>query len=162
VGTWRTTFALGSHFAYGNILSIWPRLSQLCHERPGLVLADIEAGHWIRYHTDCSVMANVFLLTPQHAAKVRENTHLLLLTPQQLIEERKDIRYVLVFHAVLLRTAPNGAETPVLDLLRQQLVPMERELLGPEAAIPKPFVKRWEVRTPQGQIYARLYEIERG
>lgn len=159
---WGTTFALGSHLAYPNLQAIWPRFAQLCHERPGIVLADIEAGHWIRYHTDCSVMSNVFLLTPQHAEKARENAHLMMLTPQQLLDERKDIRYVLAFHAVTIQSTPTGGETPVLEELRPRLATMERDLLGPEAQIPPQFKKRWEVRSPLGQIYARLYEIDRG
>ena len=75
--------------------------------------------------------------------------------------ERKDIRYVLVFHAVLIRNNPQGGEVPVLEVLRQQLAPLERDLLGPAASIPREFEKRWEVRSPQGQIYSRLYEIVR-
>jgi hypothetical protein len=45
--------------------------------------------------------------------------------------------------------------------LRQRLAPLERDLLGPEATLPPEFKKRWEVRSPKGQIYARLYEIVR-
>ena len=158
---WSTHLVLGNNVAYGNIRSVWPKFSELCKERPGLVLADVEAGHWIRYNTDCSVIANVFLLTPQQLAKVDENTNLLAMTPEQLLEARKDIRYVLVFHAVLLRKDKQGKEIPILDNLRFQMMPMERELLGPEAAIPKQFKKQWEVRSPTDQIYSRLYEIVR-
>jgi hypothetical protein len=158
---WQTTFALGSNLAYPHIRSTWPRFADLCRKNPGIALADAEAGHWIRYSTDCSVLANVFLLTPQHAAKVVENSRLLMLTPQQLLAERNDIRYVLVFHGVALRNLENGGEGPVLEVLRQQLAPLERELLGPDDAIPAAFKKQWEVRTTHGQIYSRLYEIVR-
>jgi hypothetical protein len=54
-----------------------------------------------------------------------------------------------------------GVERPNLDKLRLNLMQMERTLLGPEAGIPPQFKRRWEIRTPTGQIYARLYEIER-
>jgi hypothetical protein len=158
---WQTTFALGGNLAYPNIRSTWPRFAELCRQNPGIALADEEAGHWIRYQTDCPVLANVFLLTPQHAAKVHENSRLLMLTPQQMLADRGDIRYVLVFHGVTFYDLPNGSETPVLELLRPRLAPLERELLGPEDAIPAAFRKRWEVRTTQGQIYSRLYEIVR-
>ena len=160
-GVWQTTWALGSHLAYSNIRTTWPRLEHLCSERPGIVLADVEAGHWVRYHTACSVIANVFLLTPQHAAKLAENESLMLLTPDELLKRRHDLRYVLVFHEVIIRNSPDGAEVPVLEFLRQQMLPLERELLGPDAKIPPQFAKRWEVRSPQGQIYSRLYEIVR-
>jgi hypothetical protein len=160
-GAWQTTWALASHLSYANIRSTWPRLEQLCNERPGVVLADVEAGHWVRYHTSCSVIANVFLLTPQHAAKLAENESLMLLTPAELLKQRNDLRYVLVFHELIIRNNPDGAEVPVLELLRPQMLPLERELLGPDADIPPQFAKRWEVRSPQGQIYSRLYEIVR-
>ncbi|HTU68105.1 MAG TPA: hypothetical protein VMF52_19320 [Steroidobacteraceae bacterium] len=160
-GAWTTTWALGSNLGYANVRSTWPRFAQLCREHPGIAFATIEAGHWIRYHTDCAVMANVFLLTPQHAAKIDENSHLLRLTPAQFLTERRDIRYVFVFHGVTISEEVPGHETPVLEVLRQQLAPLERDLLGPEKDIPPEFEKRWEVRSPQGQIYSRLYEIVR-
>lgn len=158
---WNTHFVLSNHLAYGAIRSVWPRFAELCRERPGLVLADIEAGHWVRYHTDCPVMANVFLLTPQHIAKIDENRELLMMTPAQLLAARKDIRYVFAFHNAVIRKQPDGKETPILEMMRAQMAPMEHALLGPERELPPQFHKEWEVRTPEGQIYARLYEIVR-
>lgn len=158
---WNTRFVLTNHLAYGVIRSVWPTFAELCRERPGLVLADIEAGHWVRYHTDCPVMANVFLLTPQHIAKVDENRELLMLTPQQLLATRKDIRYVFAYHNAIIRTDKEGKETPILEMMRAQMAPMEHALLGPERDLPPQFRKEWEVRTPKGQIYSRLYEIVR-
>ncbi len=34
-------------------------------------------GHYIRFHTDCSVIANNFLVTPQHEQKYMEASRLL-------------------------------------------------------------------------------------
>jgi len=73
------------------------------------VLADINAGHWIRYHSECSVIGDEFLLTPIHMAKA-----------------------------------------------------LEREPLAPDAKLPPQYGLRGEARTPGGQLYGRLYEIERG
>ena len=66
------------------------------------------------------------------------------------------------FHAVTIESTPTGGETPLLEELRPRLATMERDLLGPDAQIPPQFKKRWEIRSPLGQIYARLYEIDRG
>jgi len=158
---WKTTIALGDNLAYPNLGTIWPRLGELCATRPGVVLSNVDAGHWVRYHTGCSVIANVFLLTPQHAAKIQENAHLLAMTPAQLLAARRDIDYVLAFQTVTIRNDASGNEVPNLESLRADLDPLERDLLGPEDAIPKEFGKKWEVRSPQGQVYARLYAIER-
>jgi hypothetical protein len=54
-----------------------------------------------------------------------------------------------------------GREVPQLEALRPRLPPLERDLLGQKADIPPQFKERWEVRTPRGQIYARLFEIVR-
>jgi hypothetical protein len=156
---WSAQWALGNSVMYTNIRTLFPPLADLCNERPGIVLADLDAGHWVRYHTECSVIANVFLLTPQHAAKVEESRHLLSLTPTQLLAERHDVRYVIASHNVQIGSDAQRREVPALEGLRPTLDPLERELLGPESALPHEFRKRWEIRTPAGQVYARLYEI---
>ena len=100
-GAWQTTWALASHLSYSQHPAAPGRaFSSFAMNGRVSVLADVEAGHWVRYHTSCSVIANVFLLTPQHAAKLAENESLMLLPPAQLLKQRHDLRYVLVFHAV--------------------------------------------------------------
>jgi len=158
---WSAQWALGNSVAYSNIRSLFPALADACRERPGNVLADTDDGHWIRYHTECSVIANVFLLTPQHAAKVALGHQLLRLSPADLVSARPEIRYVIANHTVQIRNDAHGRENPDLEGLRPSLEPLEAALLGPEASIPPNFRKRWEVRTPSGQVYARLYEIVR-
>jgi len=158
---WSAQWALGNSIAYSSIRSLFPRLAELCNDRPGIVLSDIDAGHWVRYHSECSVIANVFLLTPQHAAKVAESNHLLELSPAQLLAARRDVRYVIANHSVQVSVDAQQHEQPALDALRPTLDPLEQALLGPESALPHEFAKRWEVRTPGGQVYARLYEIVR-
>ena len=49
--------------------STFPTLKKLCEQRPGVVLGDLDTGHWVTYHAKCGVIADVFLLTPQHAAR---------------------------------------------------------------------------------------------
>jgi hypothetical protein len=157
---WRTQWLLGSSAAYENIRSTFPVLKKLCSEHPGIVVGDLDTGHWVRYHTSCSVVANVFLLTAQHTAKVRELDHLMSMTPSELLSDTA-IRYVLAHHSISMELDASGRETPTLEGMRPLLMPLEAALLGPESDIPPQFRKRWEVTTPAGQIYARLYEIER-
>ena len=62
-----------------NFRSLRPILGDLrkaCAKEPGIVLADNDAGHYIRYYTECSVIANNFLLTPQHEEKIRQMDYL--------------------------------------------------------------------------------------
>lgn len=159
--TWQTRYTLGGHDAYPFIRTLFPALKESCAHRPGIVLGDIDTGHWVRYHSQCSVIADVFLLTPQHAAKAVENARLLDMSPTELLTAQPEVRYVLAHQSVQVTIDKKGAETPNLNELRLQMQRVERDLLGPEASIPPQFKLRWQVSTPEGQIYARLYEIER-
>lgn len=71
-------------------------LKKACADDPGIVLADNDVGHYIRYYTDCSVIANNFLLTKQHEAKIRELDALMSMTPRDLLSATPSIKYVLV------------------------------------------------------------------
>lgn len=158
---WSAQWALGNSVAYSSIRVLFQPLADACIQNPGIVLGEADNGHWVRYHTECSVIADVFLLTPQHARKTALNQRLLASTPAQLLAEPLDIRYVIANHTVQIRADDKQRETPALEEIRGTLPTLERELLGPEAALPPEFRKRWEVRTPAGQVYARLYEIVR-
>jgi hypothetical protein len=157
---WRLHWVLGASDAYQNLRSMFPELKARCAAHPGVVVGDLDSGHWIRYHSTCSVVANVFLLTPQHAAKVLELDRLMSMSPEKLLADTP-VRYVFAHHAVAMQRDAQGEETPQLEEMRPLLMPLEGALLGPESALPPQFKKRWEVTTPAGQIYARLYEIER-
>jgi hypothetical protein len=158
---WQTQWLLTGNQSYPLLRSVFPAVKSACDERPGVVLADINAGHWIRYHSECSVIGNVFLLTPLHGAKALESTRLLRLMPAELLAESRDIRYVFARQSTGLFTDGSGRERPDLNRLRDSLPALERELLAPDARLPRQYRLRGEARTPGGQIYARLYEIER-
>jgi hypothetical protein len=136
-------------------------LEKACAQRPGIVLSDLDTGHWVTYFSQCSVIADVFLLTPQHYAKAIENSRLLASSPAELLTAKPEVRYVFAHHSFAVTRDKNGVETPNLDEMRLRMQRVERDLLGPAADIPPQFKLRREVRTPDGQIYARLYEIER-
>jgi hypothetical protein len=71
-------------------------LKHACAKDPGIVLADNDAGHYIRYYTQCSVIANNFLLTPQHEQKIRESDYLFSLPAAGLPGAAPFVRYILV------------------------------------------------------------------
>ena len=158
---WQMRQRLGGDLAYGNVQSIFPVLDRACRARPGIVLGDLDSGHWVRFHSQCSVIGDVFLLTPQHAEKALLTRTLLRLTPAELLADDHGVRYVFLHHSMTIIKGSDGSETPNLEKVRQQLGPLERELLAQEPQLPPQFHKLWEVRTPAGQIYSRLYEIER-
>src|SRR5262249_26843413 len=114
------------------------------------------------YHSECSVIGDVFLLTPLHGAKALESARLLRLTPAEFLAETRDVRYVLARQSTGLFLDESRQERPDLNRLRDNLPALERELRAPDAPLPPQFRLRGEARTPGGQIYARLYDIDRG
>lgn len=71
-------------------------LRKACEKEPGIVLTDPDAGHYVRYYTDCSVISNNFLLTKEDAAKVELVEHLFSLPADKVPKEAPYVRYVLV------------------------------------------------------------------
>jgi hypothetical protein len=78
---------------------LYPVLAAACADKSGTVAASAQFGHYIRFHTDCSVIANNFLLTEQHFEKVRLANSLFQLSVEQLAVQQPDVRYVLGFLA---------------------------------------------------------------
>jgi hypothetical protein len=155
---WAQLWTPGGHESYLQISGAFPVLRNACAARPGIVLVDFNAGHWIRYHSDCSVIANQFLLTPQHAEKLGESGKLMSMTLEGLLEADQPVRYVLVFHKLLVL---RGIPEPDLKAFLPRLAPLERRLLGSLEGVPPQYRLMWSYTTQAGQTYARLFEIVR-
>lgn len=145
---------------FSTIRPMLTTLRKACAADPAIVLADNDAGHYIRYYTDCAVIANNFLLTPQHAEKIRETDHLLSLAASQLPDAAPLVRYVFIRPLNVIREknairyvpySPNG-DRLIADLLRK-----------PRDTQPAAYVLLDEVllRGVDGIPYARLYRIDR-
>jgi asparagine N-glycosylation enzyme membrane subunit Stt3 len=78
---------------------LYPVLMAACADETATVAASPQFGHYIRFHTDCSVIANNFLLTEQHFEKVQLVNSLFHLSVTQLAAEQPEVRYVLGFLA---------------------------------------------------------------
>lgn len=152
---WGLRWQLAGAAGYAEIRGVFPEMAEACRARPGILLADTEAGHWVRYHSGCDVIGNLFLLTPQQSAKARETDQLMMLSPAALLVARNDIAYVFAFHNA--RVDPR--REPDLEVLREQLPTLEAALLGPREILPPRFRQIWALDTPGGQPYARLFEI---
>ncbi len=100
-------------------------LQQACKKYPGVVLADNDAGHYIRYYTQCSVIADNFLLTAQHDQKIREMEDLLATSAADLLGKAPFVKYVFVRpsgiyldkNGINYLTRLQGSNTLVADLL---------------------------------------------
>jgi hypothetical protein len=141
-------------------------LRKACAEDPGIVLADTNAGHYIRYFTECSVIANNFLLTAQQFQKADEVARLFSLPLEQLTQQAPFVKYVLVRPGDIKAKGDHefsyafyGRYTPGLS---------RTLLLTPIASVPQEFKLLYEVtlqmHVPNSERteevpYAKLYKI---
>lgn len=149
---------------YALTYDIFPDFARQCARAPGIALASLDDGHYIRYHTNCAVIANNFLLTPQHERKVREVRALMEMSPRELQSAAPYVRYVYVRRMSLFRRRPEGGlqfmpggdpSSPDPALVRELL---ER----PPDNLPPGFrlLKELAFERPAHLPYARLFMIE--
>ena len=85
---------------YPLILFLVDKLKELCKKDRGIVLADAQFGHLIRYLTDCPVISNTMFNTVQHYKKAIQTEAMLHLSPVEIQREHPWVKYVLVVKAV--------------------------------------------------------------
>lgn len=115
---------LGTDFFYAELRDIYPPLNAACRKAPGVVLAEHNNGHYIRYHSECSVIANNFILTPQQVRKVKESEELLAGSLDDVLRNAPYVRYILVARAGNVFDDPRdcGVRCPENDGLRRELL----------------------------------------
>lgn len=151
-----TIYAPGAEPAYAAAQAIYAELDAACATDPGVVLADTDDGNAILFHSDCSVIANNFILRPEDQRHIDEIAKLMQSAPATVRAERPDIRYI------FLRTesfsVPEGDEMRIVESN-----PMARQLLvDPEP--PQGFellrtVYRGIDEDGPRDLYARLYKV---
>ena len=144
--------------SFENVRPIFDPLRAACAARPGIVLADADAGHYIRYYTECSVIANNFLLTPQDMRKVDEVEQLFALPAAELAQQAPQVKYVLL-RPSSVGAGPNGKLRYGFQAASPRLA--NDLLLGTPQTVPPQFVLLGDVRFPElgNAPYAALYEI---
>lgn len=123
---------IGLDHYYGLLTGALPVLKSVCDADPGVVLTYNDAGHYVRYHTECSVIANNFLLTTQDEMKIAEIDRLFSMSVDQLLRTRPDIDYLLMAFPKLLIVTETGEVVPpnreILQAINAQF-PLMSELL---------------------------------
>ncbi|UCC13365.1 MAG: hypothetical protein JSW21_08115 [Gammaproteobacteria bacterium] len=159
-------YRAGLDSQYQLVKDTMPELSRRCRERPGVVLTYNDAGHYVRFHTDCSVIANNFLLTPQHSDKIRELDELIESPLQKVLAGRPDIRYFLVYYpTVIYRDETGDARLLTKEELSNAPWTLIKELMFSD--IPKEDFPEldlaWQVTSVEKDgtkfALARLYEV---
>ena len=147
---------------YAAARTLYPGLQKACAARPGVVLAYGDDGHPVRYHTDCSVIVNNFLMTPFHRQKVLEADRYFQMSAQQFLREAPHVRYVFVRMFGIFRNGPNGIEPTPLKVIKANNAPLFNELTF-SRTLPDEFLLLDEVRVDDGRdfAFARVFEITR-
>lgn len=91
-----TIYAIGGDRDYQAGFGAFEHLAELCAEHPGTVLANTNDGNAILYHTECSVIANNFIMRPDDERKLAEITELMTGTPNEILEHDPSIDYLLL------------------------------------------------------------------
>lgn len=136
---------------------LYAALQRACAEHPGTVLADSNAGHPIRFYTDCSVIANNFLLTPQHFAKLDQADRLFSMSAAELAQQSQ-IQYVLI-RMLAVRETPDGSIQYKLFFSNTSQLAGEL-LFAPTTALPPNYTLIEEMSYAGKLPYARLFRID--
>ena len=129
---------------------------------PGIVLADNDAGHYIRYYTECSVIANNFLLTRQHEQKIRQIDYLTSLPAAALPGAAPFVRYMLVRPVSIER----GDNRQYMSYSQTDAQLLNDLLLRPIEQVPSNYVLIEQANIQEtGQAgsvpYIRLFKVNR-
>jgi len=156
------TYPPGLSMHYAAARTLFPSLAKHCAKRQGSVLSHNDDGHYIRYHTDCSVLTNNFLLTPLHEKKILEANSLLRLTPEQFLLAAPNIDYIFVRMYEIFEFGPEGVRPTSLSRVKSHNSPLFVDLTFSED-LPHNFRLIDEVRVDDGRdfAYARVFEIIR-
>lgn len=149
---------LANEAYFEGVRPLYLTLRKECEREPGIVLADSNAGHPIRFYTECSVIANNFLLTPQHFAKLDQADALFALSSAELARQRPAIRYLLI-RARAIRQLPDGSVQ--YQLFFSRTGPLANELLFSDpSALPPGYTLLQEMNFGGKAPYARLFRID--
>ncbi len=136
---------------------IFPDFAAACSKDPGIVLSEYDDGNYIRFHTDCSVIAMNSIITPQHQQKVFQVEKLFARSASELRQDEPWIKYIYV------RRQDNIFSQSSLAELREKNPGLRWELLSPENRFPDGFslVKELALNTSDRRYvpYARLFKV---
>jgi len=148
----RDVYRLPTNQGYAVQRSAYQALNAACRRAPGAVLADPNDGHLIRYHSECSSIADNFLTTPRDFEKVGLVEAMMASPAADVIRYAPYVRYILVRRADDVRVAGGcGLDCPENNGLR-------RELLLPDPPSLPRLRLLWEVRL-RSEPFLRLFEV---
>ena len=155
-------YAPGGTLDYAASRSLFPILAEACSKDGGAVFSYSDDGHYIRYHTDCSVLMNNFLLTPLHEKKILEGNALLEMTPEQFLGAAPHIKYLFVRMYGTFDNGPDGWKPATVSEVISRNSPLFVALTFSQD-IPEAFrlVHEIPIEDERDFAYARVFEVVR-
>ena len=153
---------LGLSYDYAASFAAFSRLAEACEEQPGNVISSGNDGHYIRYHTDCSVLINNFLMTPFHQQKIEEANTFMRMSPVEFLEAAPHVRYVFARMYNIYDFDENGPTPAPADQVRKKNPALFSELIFSED-LPPEYQLLIELNAPDILDYSfvRIFEIVR-
>lgn len=147
---------------YAIVHPMFETVTDVCESSPGVMLGVQDDGHAIRYHSDCRVIANNFLLTQQHGEKILELNRLLALQPAALSDAEPAVDYVLVHLYGLYRRTPEGAVASSVEELRAVNPPLF-SALALDGDIPGNYelIRELRLEDERQLPYVQLFRVHR-
>lgn len=147
---------------YAATRTLFPSLAEECVQESGAVLSYNDDGHYIRFHTDCSVITNNFLLTPFHEKKILEADRLLQMTPEQMLRSAPHVKYVFVRMYEIFEPGPNGIQPTPISAVAARNAPLFAALtFSPELPENYRLIDEVRVQDDRDFAYARVFQIVR-
>ena len=147
----------GSAPDYASVLPLYLELMPFCAQDPGVVLASSDDGSAVLFHTECSVIANNFILTPADEEHINEVWRLFRLAPEEIVKQRPDVKYVLLRARDFLELVEDRVELSTHNAVAQELLTNKAPPPGFE------LMKTVMLKTGPGDndvaIFARLYRV---
>jgi hypothetical protein len=151
-----TIYAAGAEPEYQYALGIHLRLAEVCADDPGLVLASNDDANSILFHSECSVIANNFILGPEDDAKFARIGRLMRSSPAELLRAAPEIRYLFVRAEHFGRRVDGALVLDPSSAIASELI------LGEELPDGFELIASTDARQSPGaepEPYARLYRL---
>lgn len=151
----------GDHF-YEVAAPLFQNLSRECATKPGTVIASHQLGHYVRFHSACSVVANNFLLTEQHFEKAGQVAAMFDESPQAFRGTLQEPVYLLAFLWGALDIRGGTVNIETVETIQMQNPRLLVELFfGDPSPAGYEIINHVSIEAKAGQKYpiARLYRV---
>lgn len=156
-------YLVAGNVLYETVQPLLPVLQKACDDDPGIVLAAGQFGHYISFHTDCSVIANNFLISDFHFQKVEEVNDLFRVPADVLATAQSPIKYVFVMLSDTYEIVDGFTVLKDMDDIEQRNPRLIRDLVfGDELPEGITVLKRMELDLENGEHVplAGIYKLE--